>query len=101
MPSAAEAKELALTGLVVIAIDFRNTYTETKLNPFSADLNNCSSGIAWIDAHRKEPGITKIVLEGESAGGSLCCATMLKAKRDCKLSMIDGVYTLVPYLSGA
>jgi len=94
-------EELALTGLVVIAIDFRNAYTEKKLNPFPAGLNDCSSGVAWIDAHRKELGITKIVLEGESGGGNLCCATMLKAKRDCKLSMIDGVYTLVPYLSGA
>ncbi|PVH92568.1 alpha/beta-hydrolase [Periconia macrospinosa] len=87
-------EELALTGLVVIAIDFRNAYTEKKLNPFPAGLNDCSSGVAWIDAHRKELGITKIVLEGESGGGNLCCATMLKAKRDCKLSMIDGVYTL-------
>ena len=94
-------EDLALTGLVVVAIDFRNAYTDEGLHPFPAGLNDCSSSVAWIDAHRTELGITKIVLEGESGGANLCCATVLKAKRDGKLSMINGVYAMVPYISGA
>ncbi|KAJ9638975.1 hypothetical protein H2201_005884 [Coniosporium apollinis] len=94
-------EDLALTGLVLIAIDFRNAYTDEGLHPFPAGLNDCCSGVAWIDAHRKDLGITKIVLQGESGGANLCCATMLKAKQDGKLSMIDGVYAMAPYISGA
>ncbi|EON69104.1 hypothetical protein W97_08290 [Coniosporium apollinis CBS 100218] len=94
-------EDLALTGLVLIAIDFRNAYTDEGLHPYPAGLNDCGSGVAWIDTHRKDLGITKIVLQGESGGANLCCATMLKAKRDGKLSMIDGVYAMVPYISGA
>lgn len=94
-------EDLALTGLVVVAIDFRNAYTDEGLHPFPAGLNDCSSSVAWIDTHRRELGITKIVLEGESGGANLCCATVLKAKRDGKLSMINGVYAIVPNVSGA
>ncbi|PVH92440.1 Brefeldin A esterase [Periconia macrospinosa] len=95
-------ESLALSGLVVIAIDFRNAYNarEKKLDAFPAGLNDVGSGVAWIDARREELGITKIVLEGESGGGNLCLATALKAKRDGRLGMIDGVYALVPCISG-
>ncbi|KIW93835.1 uncharacterized protein Z519_05150 [Cladophialophora bantiana CBS 173.52] len=94
-------EDLALTGLVAIAIDFRNGYTKEGLHPYPAGLNDCSTSVAWISAHKKELEITKIVVQGESGGANLSCATALKAKRDGKMSMIDGVYAIVPYISGA
>lgn len=57
-------QDLALTGLVVIAIDFRNAYMDEGLHPFPAGLNDCGSGVEWINTHRKELGITKIRVAG-------------------------------------
>jgi acetyl esterase/lipase len=42
--------------------------------------------------HRDDLGIDKIVVSGESGGGILTLATTLKAGRDGKLELIDGVY---------
>lgn len=91
---------LAATGMVVIGVDFRNAYTAAGLNPFPAGLSDCGSALTWIDAHREQLGITKIVLQGESGGANLVLATTLQAKRDGRLDSIDGVYVLVPYISG-
>ena len=92
--------DLAATGMVVIGVDFRNAYTPAGMNPFPAGLNDCSSAVAWIDAHREALGISKIVLQGESGGANLVLATTLKAKQTGVLASIDGVYASVPYISG-
>jgi acetyl esterase len=94
-------EELAATGMVAIGVDFRNAYSAAGPNPFPAGLNDCVSALAWIDAHRVPLGITKIVLQGESGGANLVLATALQAKRDGHLASIDGVYAMVPYISGA
>ena len=44
--------------------------------------------------------MTTLVLQGESGGANLALATALKAKRDGRLDRIDGVYAMVPYISG-
>lgn len=92
---------LAKTGLVAIAVDFRNAMTRTGFNPFPAGLNDCAAAVRWVDAHREQLGISKIVLEGESGGGNLVLATALKAKKEGWVKAIDGVYATVPYISGA
>ncbi len=94
------SEDLAATGMVVIGVDFRNAYTAAGPNPFPAGLTDCSSALGWIDAHRQELGITKIVLQGESGGANLVLATTLQAKQDGSLDSIDGVYAMVPYISG-
>lgn len=94
------SEDLVATGMVVIGVDFRNAYGAAGMNPFPAGLDDCSSAVSWIHAHRQELGITRIVLQGESGGANLVLATTLKAKRDGRLDSIDGVYALVPYISG-
>ena len=91
----------ARSGVVSIAIDFRNAYTEAKHNPFPAGLNDCVAGVKYIAAHRSELGIGKIVLQGESGGGNLSIATALTANREGWVKEIAGVYACVPYISGA
>jgi acetyl esterase len=95
-------KDLASTGLISIGIDFRNAWLPgSQQNPFPAGLNDCSSAINWIDSHRKELGISKIILQGESGGANLALATALKANKEGWVEKIDGVYAIVPYISGA
>ena len=94
-------EELAATGLVVVGVEYRNGAGVLGPHPYPAGLNDCSSALAWVHAHREELGITTVTVAGESGGGNLTLATTLKAKQDGVLHMIDGVYALVPYISGA
>ena len=95
------AETLAKTGLVVITVDFRNALTLTGFNPFPAGLDDCAAAVRWVDAHKKEFNISKVVLQGESGGGNLALATALKAKKEGWLKAIHGVCANVPYISGA
>lgn len=92
---------LARTGVVAIAVDFRNAVAQTGFNPFPAGLNDCAAAVHWVDAHREQLNISKIVLQGESGGGNLALATALRAKREGWLEAINGVCATVPYISGA
>jgi acetyl esterase len=94
------SEDLAVTGMVVVTVGFRNAWTPEGANPFPAGLNDCTSALEWIHEHRDELGITRIVLQGESGGANLVLATTLKAKREGWLDRIDGVYAMVPYISG-
>jgi acetyl esterase len=93
-------EDLAATGMVVISVEFRNAYTVEGMNPFPAGLNDCTSALTWVNENREPLGITKVVLQGESGGANLVLATALKAKREGRLESIDGVYAMVPYISG-
>ncbi|KAK3646289.1 hypothetical protein LTR56_008640 [Elasticomyces elasticus] len=92
---------LALSGLVAIAVDFRNAYTKEGHNPFPAGLNDCAAGVQYVAAHKSELGIGKITIQGESGGGNLAIATTLKAKKEGWLDAIDGTYASIPYISNA
>jgi len=94
------SEDLAATGMVVVTPGFRNAWTEQGANPFPAGLNDCSSAVDWVHEQRDELGITRIVLQGESGGANLALATTLKAKREGRMDRIDGVYAMVPYISG-
>lgn len=93
--------ELAATGMVVVGVEFRNGGGKHGNHPFPAGLDDCSSALAWVGEHRTELGIAKLVVSGESGGGNLTLATTMKAKRDGRLGLIDGVYAQCPYVSGA
>ena len=93
-------EDLAATGMVVIGVDFRNAYSAEGMHPFPAGLNDCTSALEWVNDHRSQLDITSIVLQGESGGANLVLATALKAKRDGHLDAINGVYAMVPYISG-
>ena len=91
--------KLASTGLVVVGVEFRNTAGVLGNHPFPAGLNDCVSALKWVYENKKELGISKIIVSGESGGGNLSIATALKAKQDGILNYIDGVYAQCPYIS--
>jgi acetyl esterase len=92
--------ELAATGLVVVGVEYRNGAGVLGSHPFPAGLDDCTSALQWLHAHRNDLGVTSVVVAGESGGANLTLATTLRAKRDGHLNMIDGVYAMVPYISG-
>ncbi|MHC3001681.1 hypothetical protein OK17_05395 [Gordonia sp. GN26] len=91
---------LARAGVVAIAVDFRNAGGRGGPNPFPAGLNDCVSALSWLHDERGRLDISAIVLQGESGGGNLALATALKAKRDGIIDRVDGVYAMVPFISG-
>ena len=93
--------ELAATGLVVVGVEFRNGAGVLGAHLFPAGLDDCANALAWMHEHRAALGVSSITVAGESGGGNLTLATALRAKRDGTLHMIDGVYAMVPYISGA
>jgi acetyl esterase/lipase len=94
------SRDLAAAGMVVVTVGFRNAWTPHGTNPFPAGLDDCASALDWVHEHRADLGISTVVVEGESGGANLVLATALKAKRDGRLDRIDGVYAMVPYISG-
>lgn len=93
--------ELAASGLVVVGVEFRNGGGKLGNHPFPAGLNDCVSGLQWTFDHKAALGISKIITSGESGGGNLALALSLHAKKNGRLSQIQGVYALCPYIYGA
>jgi acetyl esterase/lipase len=93
--------DLASRGLVVVGVEFRNGGGKHGPHPFPAGLNDCAAALRWIVEHRAALGIDKLVVSGESGGGNLTLATVLRAKRDGLLAEIAGVYAQCPYISNA
>jgi acetyl esterase/lipase len=92
---------LAVSGLVVVGVEFRNGGGKHGPHPFPAGLNDCAAALRWVVENKAELGITKLIVSGESGGGNLTLATALRAKRDGLIDHIDGVYAQCPYISNA
>jgi acetyl esterase len=92
--------ELAATGLVVVGVEYRNGGGVLGPHPFPAGLDDCAEALAWVHAHRGDLGISTLTVAGESGGANLALATTIRAKREGTLHAIDGVYAMVPYVSG-
>ena len=92
--------ELAMRGVVVIGVEFRNGGGVLGNHPFPAGLNDCASAVRWVHANREDMGITHLVVAGESGGGNLSLATALKANAEGWVDKIAGVYAMCPYISG-
>ncbi len=92
--------ELAATGLAVVGVEYRNGAGVLGPHPFPAGLDDCAVALAWVHEHREELGMSTLTVAGESGGANLGLATTIRAKRDGTLHMIDGVYAMVPYISG-
>jgi acetyl esterase/lipase len=93
--------ELAATGLVVVGVEFRNGGGKHGPHPFPAGLDDCAASLRWMIDHRAELGLSKLVVSGESGGGNLTLATMIRAKRDGLVDHIAGAYAMCPYISNA
>jgi acetyl esterase/lipase len=93
--------ELSTAGAVVVGVEFRNSAGALGPHPFPGGLNDCMAALVWLHEHRRELGVSAIVVSGESGGGNLTLATALRAKREGLLDAIDGVYAQCPYISGS
>lgn len=93
--------ELAAAGLVVVGVQFRNGAGRLGPHPFPAGLNDCSSALEWMASNQRELGISDVVISGESGGGNLTLATILKAKNDGRLGQVAGAYAQCPFISNA
>ncbi|MDP9150145.1 MAG: alpha/beta hydrolase, partial [Myxococcota bacterium] len=91
---------LAAQGCMVVGVEFRNSGGVLGPHPFPAGLDDCASALDWMHSQREGLGVKSIVVTGESGGGNLSLATVLKAKRDGRLDHIDGVYAQVPFIYG-
>lgn len=91
--------ELAAAGNVVIGVEYRNGAGVLGPHPFPAGLEDCASAVRWVHAHRRDLGISGVVVSGESGGGNLSLATALKANREGWLDEIDGIYAQCPFIS--
>jgi acetyl esterase/lipase len=91
---------LAALGLVVIGVEFRNGAGVLGNHPFPAGLNDCASAVRWVHANRRELGLSSLIVSGDSGGANLSLATALRITREGEREMIDGVYAMVPYISG-
>lgn len=96
---------IAATGVAVAMVDFRNSVhpdASAEIAPFPAGLNDCVSGLMWVQANAIALGIdpARIVLAGESGGGNLALAVAMKLKQDGQLSHIQGIYAMCPYIAG-
>jgi acetyl esterase/lipase len=90
---------LAAAGLVVVGVEFRNGGGKHGPNPYPAGLNDCAAALQWVFDHQVDLGISRLIVSGESGGGNLTLATVLRAKRDGLINQIDGAYAMCPYIS--
>lgn len=90
---------LASKGLFVVGVEFRNVAGKLGNHPFPAGLNDCLSALDWLYKNKRDLGVSKIVIAGESGGGNLSLATALRAKDNGNIHQIDGVFAQCPYIS--
>jgi acetyl esterase/lipase len=93
--------ELAVTGMVVVGVEYRNGAGQLGVHPFPSGLDDCAVALRWVCDHREELGVDKVVVSGESGGGNLTLAVTLRAKREGWVDEIAGVYAQCPYISNA
>ena len=110
------ARMLAHLGVAVVAVDFRNCaappcdaavlpegFGTTEVAPYPAGLNDCYSGLQWVQDHAAELRIdsSQTIVAGPSGGGNLTIAVALLAKQRGKLDLLpQGFYALCPYIAG-
>ncbi len=60
------------------------------------------TGLKWVHANAAALNIDprRVIVAGESGGGNLIFAVGMKLKQDGELGLIQGLYSLVPYIAG-
>jgi acetyl esterase len=96
---------IAARGVAVAMVDFRNSVHPSsvpEIAPFPAGLNDCISGLKWVNANATTLKIDpkRIIIAGESGGGNLVLAVGMKLKQDRELGLVQGIYSLCPYIAG-
>ena len=59
---------------------FSPGYRLAWVKPYPAAAEDCFSVLAWMNEHRAELGLRRIMAGGESAGGGLCAAVCMMAR---------------------
>lgn len=72
--------ELSSQGVIVIGVEYRNAAGRLGNHPFPAGLNDCMSGLQWINENKLKLGISKVIIHGESGGANLSLALTLLRK---------------------
>jgi acetyl esterase/lipase len=99
-------RTIANMGVAVAMIDFRNSIhpsSAPEVAPYPAGLNDCVSGLRWVSDNAATLGIdsTRIIVAGESGGGNLSIATVMRLRREGEAGRVKGLYALCPYIAGA
>lgn len=63
-------------GVTVFSPGYRLSWQK----PYPAAVNDCFSVLEYLDAHKTDFGIDRIMVGGESAGGGLCAAVCMMAR---------------------
>ncbi len=97
---------IAAQEVAVAMIDFRNCVSPSsvpEVAPYPAGLDDCLSGLEWVAANAEKMGVdgSRIVVAGDSGGGNLTLATGLRLKREGKLGLIKGLFSICPYIAGS
>ena len=97
---------IAAHGVVVVMVEFRNAVSPSTIRevaPFPAGLNDCVSGLRFVHENAVSLGVdpARIIVSGESGGGNLSIATVLRLKRDGALDLVKGLYAFCPYINGS
>ena len=92
---------LAAAGMVVVGVEFRNGGGKHGAHAYPAGLDDCAAALRWVIDEQGRLGIGTLIVSGESGGGNLTLATILRAKRDGLIEQIDGAYAQCPYISNA
>jgi acetyl esterase/lipase len=91
---------LAASGLVVVGVEFRNGAGKHGSHPYPGGLDDCVAATQWVLDNAGDLGIGKVIVSGESGGGNLTLATVLRAKREGWADRIAGAYALCPFIHG-
>ncbi len=82
---------MAAAGLVVVGVEFQNAVDETGQHPFPAGLDDITAAARWVSVNRAELGISALVLQGDSGGANLALAATIRAAREARTNLVDGV----------
>jgi len=104
-PYRAWGKVMAAQGVAVAMVDFRNCLRPSsapEVKAYPAGLNDCVSGVKWVASHAEllNIDVNRIIVAGDSGGGTLTLATGLKLKRQDALGLLRGLYALSPATAG-
>ena len=94
---------LAAKGLVVVAVDFRNSIVPSSVPDvasYPAGLNDCVSAAKWAHANAAALRASRILLAGDGGGGNLALAAAMKLRRDGLGGLLAGVYAMCPMVGG-
>ena len=59
---------------------FSPGYRLSWLKPYPAAVNDCFAVLEYMNAHKSELGVERLMVGGESAGGGLCAAVCMMAR---------------------